>query len=175
MNRWDGYGELYHHGILGQKWGIRRYQNEDGSLTEEGQKRYHGTSGEKKYRKDTLREVYKHVDKEVNKEMFLNKEANKLSAQRIGVNAAVAGAVGAMKTILTLSGFTMIAPGFTAATALKTGLYNVGMQYEMRDACSKVLGYSGYDNMLASEYNKRAEAAKHKQITEKILRGERLI
>lgn len=32
--------ELYHHGILGQKWGIRRYQNEDGSLTEKGKKRY---------------------------------------------------------------------------------------------------------------------------------------
>lgn len=32
--------ELYHHGILGQKWGIRRFQNPDGSLTEEGQKRY---------------------------------------------------------------------------------------------------------------------------------------
>lgn len=32
--------ELYHYGIQGQKWGIRRYQNEDGSLTEEGKKRY---------------------------------------------------------------------------------------------------------------------------------------
>lgn len=33
-------GELYHHGILGQKWGVRRYQNADGTLTAKGRKRY---------------------------------------------------------------------------------------------------------------------------------------
>ena len=32
--------ELYHHGIEGQRWGRRRYQNEDGSLTEAGKERY---------------------------------------------------------------------------------------------------------------------------------------
>lgn len=32
--------ELYHHGIKGQKWGVRRYQNSDGTLTDEGRKRY---------------------------------------------------------------------------------------------------------------------------------------
>lgn len=32
--------ELYHYGIKGQKWGIRRYQNEDGSLTEAGLRKY---------------------------------------------------------------------------------------------------------------------------------------
>lgn len=31
---------LQHHGIKGQKWGVRRYQNEDGSLTAAGKKRY---------------------------------------------------------------------------------------------------------------------------------------
>lgn len=31
--------ELYHYGIKGMKWGVRRYQNKDGSLTEAGKKR----------------------------------------------------------------------------------------------------------------------------------------
>lgn len=31
--------ELYHHGILGQKWGVRRFQNKDGSYTNAGKKR----------------------------------------------------------------------------------------------------------------------------------------
>ena len=31
---------LMHHGVLGMKWGIRRYQNYDGSLTSAGRKKY---------------------------------------------------------------------------------------------------------------------------------------
>lgn len=32
--------ELYHYGVKGMKWGVRRYRNSDGSLTNSGKKRY---------------------------------------------------------------------------------------------------------------------------------------
>lgn len=38
MYSYDNY--LEHHGIKGQRWGVRRFQNEDGTRTSEGQKRY---------------------------------------------------------------------------------------------------------------------------------------
>ena len=41
MSEWSyNYDYLCHHGVQGQKWGIRRYQNADGSLTPEGKARY---------------------------------------------------------------------------------------------------------------------------------------
>jgi len=65
--------ELYHHGIRGMKWGVRRFQKADGSLTSAGKKRYSTTELKKmskqvgeynrgKYliRQKTNREISKH-------------------------------------------------------------------------------------------------------------------
>lgn len=42
--------ELYHHGIKGMRWGVRRYQNEDGSLTPAGERHYYRKDGSLKRR-----------------------------------------------------------------------------------------------------------------------------
>ena len=47
--------ELQHWGVKGMKWGIRRYQNPDGSLTEEGKKRYSSDSDNKHLIGDTAK------------------------------------------------------------------------------------------------------------------------
>ena len=61
--------ELYHHGVKGQKWYVRRWQNEDGSLTPAGRIHY-GYGTMKMYTKPGnprfIRDVYKYADSDLN-------------------------------------------------------------------------------------------------------------
>lgn len=74
MNDFREYSELYHYGIKGMHWGVRRYQNKDGSLTAEGKKKY---NVEKDQEIDAINNFYgkriKKVDKKISKAKAKNK------------------------------------------------------------------------------------------------------
>lgn len=62
--------ELFHHGIKGQKWGIRRFQNPDGSLTPEGKLRYNSDGSIKDPAKMTDEELRKANQRMVAEQQF---------------------------------------------------------------------------------------------------------
>ena len=72
--------ELYHHGIKNMKWGIRRFQNKDGSLKPAGKKRYDKEVAKLKAEKKKLRNEIS-VQKKADKLKQLEKERDALKAQ----------------------------------------------------------------------------------------------
>lgn len=78
-------GELYHFGIKGMKWGQRRYQNKDGSLTDAGRKRYsddpkvvESKAAVKQAREDRTKALTDY-NKAYNKYVVVSSKANKKS------------------------------------------------------------------------------------------------
>ena len=77
------YMELKHYGIQGQKWGVRRYENEDGTLTEEGKLRYYKDDGHlTRYGVRKLYKVY-YDEKNIDEFESRNKNYQKLKEVRI--------------------------------------------------------------------------------------------
>lgn len=65
--------ELYHHGVKGQKWGVRRFQNEDGTLTEAGKAKYGVDSNGNIVNKDLYKkDRIKMATKDARKSFFKN-------------------------------------------------------------------------------------------------------
>ena len=94
---------LSHHGIKGMRWGIRRFQNPDGSLTDEGKRRYH-MSDEDAYRE--YRAEKKKIDRQT------------------GNRATVAGAgslFGGVTTLASLGAAGITGPGVLAVPAIAMG------------------------------------------------------
>lgn len=72
---------LIHYGILGMKWGVRRYQNKDGSLTSAGKKRYSNNDNIKEASQKNTEEPKKKSVKDMSDEE-LRREVNRMQLEQ---------------------------------------------------------------------------------------------
>lgn len=172
--------ELYHHGIKGQKWGVRRFENPDGTLTPEGQQRYYG----------------KRFEKESKKQERLNYKADQATQIRLAKDHATkakrSAAVGLGGAAIAGAGYleTEIAKGmnggkFPASRRITSRMNGVTKEEIIRpkgellgigglvdigvgSAIAVVgLGKAAYHGIRASVANRRASIAGHQKAAQK--------
>lgn len=117
---------LVHHGVKGQKWGIRRYQNEDGSLTPEGRRHYNiGERGElipkdKNFDPLNKKDISKMVEKE-----------DPRKGLTPGQKAAIIGGIAAGSALLVIGGTAIYlgasGKGKEIVSHLKLGTSNIDL------------------------------------------------
>lgn len=141
---------LCHHGIKGQKWGIRRFQNPDGTLTEEGKARYYTDKGE--------------LTEEGSK--AYNKESKRLSKYEAGTNRGIQArkfALGsAINAAAGLASQAVVPAMLNPSTVLPAaGAYGVLKGAQIVGAAKALSGFTKLDpighNMAVKKYEHQKE------------------
>ena len=166
------YGYLMHYGVKGQKWGIRRYQNSNGSLTSEGRKRYSKAKNfadikkaSKQIFKQSYSEYKEHNPDATNKaknsyKKYLSKNIRDLENRYIAKNAKsfkISKDIAentVLDTIGIIGGLATDFGGIFAATPVGLGVMAGGLT-----ASTMVLGAKVADGALDKIRNKRIEEA----------------
>ena len=135
----DSSDSLAHHGVKGQRWGVRRFQNEDGSLTDKGRKHYE-----------------KALAKEKRKQASSDAIRGTLERQHpfAVTGSAIAGAIAAGMSIAATGGASVavIAAGSAISAAVSAGLthatYSVSEAWEGRGTRIRKKKIAKYEKML---------------------------
>lgn len=135
--------ELYHHGVKGMRWGVRRYQNYDGTYTQQGLARYKRLDSEyetQRLKVKKLKDEYRNSDdiKKASLASTLHDEKLKLKKAKRDLNWAYDDVKAANKAD---KGKELYRKGHT-----------IGLNYEKRARTTKIAGIGTAVGVLGAEY-----------------------
>lgn len=137
----DGTLYLEHHGIKGQRWGVRRFQNPDGTLTDKGRKHYQ-----------------KKLDREKRKQVSSDNLRGTLERQHgiaVGASGVLSAISGALTVAAVVSNPATIAAGAAIAAAVSAGIthgsYSIAEAWEGRGSRIRKKRIAKYENMLKQD------------------------
>lgn len=147
---------IAHHGIFGMKWGVRRYQNKDGTLTEAGKKHYHPNYSDSQRKQDKALYGNRGVER-INKRMHEGYSilgARHYEAARKQRNRIIlAGAGIAAGTLVTVGGV-MYANSPEFKNKVDSGVRAAG-KYTARKISNAQTSYSNFEQRRQAAKNLR--------------------